>query len=111
MDREYQKENWFLPKNDFSLWKNLDPIINFFLDEIYWEQFIDRQIGYTFYDKEEAQSVLQIVRCLQNIIQVIGKEKPNSNYVNSPYWAKLIKTSHDAYHVLTYNESLDSSKD
>jgi len=58
------------------------------------------QIGYTIRTEEELALILDVMNKLWKVMDAIGTEKPDADYLNSPLWHDVVTASAKAYNYI-----------
>lgn len=68
-------------------------------------------IGDTFYDEHEAKEIYKFCKWVHDLIDEIGREQPDSAYLNHPEWPNVIKGAKEVYDLMQQNnEKYDYGK-
>ncbi|MFI0262550.1 hypothetical protein ACH4OW_26325 [Streptomyces sp. NPDC017056] len=100
-DREYQQRVWvgrIYPHpgffDDFTL------NVNILGDAGVWDSPRDA-IGYTLASETEAAAMGSLVAHLEKVIEDVGSESPDSDFLASPLWQEVVEAARNALELLT----------
>jgi hypothetical protein len=94
-----QKNEWCSKTASHRFWDTMRFAIEGF-ESIPLESYPKEQIGHTIRTEEELTLVLDVMNKLWKVIDIIGTEKPDSNYLNSPLWQDVVVAATKAYNYI-----------
>lgn len=100
-DPEYQQRVWIdriYPHPDF--FDDFTLNINILGDAGVWDAPRDA-VGYTLASDAEATSMASLVARLDEIIEAVGSESPDSDFLASPLWQGIVEAARNALESLT----------
>ena len=101
-----QKKDWIIQDYPNGFWWGMrEAIVTF--EGIPLESAPLDQIGYTIRTEEELALILDVMNKLWKVMDVIGTEKPDADYLNSPLWHDVVIASAKAYNYIK-EKGLDS---
>jgi hypothetical protein len=109
-DKEMQRNKWADHRFPHPFWNNLSYSVHALFDDAdYRKDDPDPiMIDVTLRDKAEVKVVRNLISVLDNALNKIGIEQPDSAYLNSPLWDDVVEAAKHAYEVLMKDEDLDA---
>lgn len=101
---EYQKKTWVLENNKMFFWDNFELILEFLYDDLVIYDRPEDGIGYVVVNEQENTILRPLYKALDAVCEEIGENKPDSFYINSPLWHKVIESAQQALEVFMANE-------
>lgn len=106
-DKEKQKE-WIKSTSGSThpYWNNL---LYYALDNVYNDfdlhLYKESNIGELFYNEEEASKIYKFYSWLHDdLIEMIGEDRPNEAYLNHPEWHKVYSRAKEVYGLMDAND-------
>jgi hypothetical protein len=103
-DKKMQLEKWINPSKSCFFWSTLLFDLEFLYDDIVLYEHPEDAIGYVTLNEEENAIMLPLYKALDDICEQIGEKQPDSAYINSPLWDKVIESAQAALEVFLKNE-------
>ncbi|MBN9344348.1 MAG: hypothetical protein J0H87_08310 [Holosporales bacterium] len=103
-DKEYQSENWVDPNYLHSFWDTFLFDLEFLYDDLVIYEHPEDGIGYVLLNQEEADILRPLYNALDDVCEKIGEKQPDSSYINSPLWDKVIRAAEGAFKIFIKNE-------
>lgn len=103
-DKEYQLVEWVSPKAHYRFYSSLKFILEFLYDDLVIYEHPEDGIGYVLLNQEEADILRPLYNALDDVCEKIGEKQPDSSYINSPLWDKVIETAKTAFEEFMKHE-------
>lgn len=101
-DGDYQRRVWIngdMPKENYE--DCFDFAINCLFDDLALNTDGEKAIGAILKDEVELTAVQNLVRILDSLIDKVGKDKPDTDFVNAQEWPAVLRLAKNAYKLLT----------
>lgn len=103
-DEECRKKSWVYNGNP-DFYYCLKHSFDFLEDRTYYDYPTTNQIGYSLYNKKEAQLIDSVAQNFLALFEQLGWDRqPEEKYLNSPYWSRLINSAKKAYPIFQKND-------
>lgn len=102
-DKKFQIKNWKCKNSNYGFWSELIEILHFFFDDIPFIDYPQEQIGSILINKKELEAVLILIKKLNDLIEKIGSEKEDDEYINSLLWDKVVEAAGVVYEEIMKN--------
>ncbi len=101
-DFSYQQKVWRqlerpTPKYEDSFGE----VIHFIFDDMALDTHLNQAIGSLLYNEVEAEVVGRLVKKLEILLDKMGTDATDTEYINSSYWPDILETANEAYELLT----------
>ncbi len=100
----YQKEKWISKKYHHGFWNNLELNLEFLYDDIVVYERPEDAIGYVLVNWEENEILRPLYKALDDVCEKIGENQPDSSYMDSPLWDRVVEAAAAALKVFLKNE-------
>jgi hypothetical protein len=97
-----QRDKWILgkPKPSDREMYGLSFVIHFFFDDTELGTHPEKTLGYILLDDLEVSAIRRVVTAFDRVSKEMGDGKPDSEYLASPRWPKVIEAARSAYRLL-----------
>jgi len=99
-DKNYQYNEWVLHKGESCEYDDFDITVHFLYDDTDVAENADEYIGLIFINKEEADSVKNVVDKIDIIFDKYGLELSDKEYIEKPEWNDVIEAAKKARSIL-----------
>ncbi|KIE04383.1 hypothetical protein NF27_IC00010 [Candidatus Jidaibacter acanthamoeba] len=97
-DKDYQNKIWADPNYAHAFWDSIRFPEGTLIEEMCLDEYPAKNlIGYSLLNEKEAELVEKAARTLDKALDEIGIQQPDSAYINSPLWEKVIRAAKEAY--------------
>jgi hypothetical protein len=97
-DRNYQRTVWIEKKYPKGVVDdNFDYAVHFLFDDTCLAEDPKKLIGYALKNEKECDLVTDVIDALNILFEKLGTNLSDEQYINSPFWEKVIETSKKAY--------------
>lgn len=108
-DKSYQLSDWFKYESMESLdikspLTGIYPIIHFLFDDWGFDHQMNFHIGYTLYNQDEADAVMDVLASLEAVMDECEPGGTDRKYVESINWDRVILSAKRAMFVLLNNQ-------
>jgi len=108
-NKERQLREWPNSNYPHAFWDSIRMATEVILYDVFLgEVQPEKQIGAKLYNEEEAKAIIPVIKLINRVYNEVGEEQPDSVYINSPLWEKVIRAAQNAYDVMISNEPLNS---
>jgi hypothetical protein len=100
-DPVYQHRVWL--KHEFPpgiVYDCFDYAVNFFFDDTALADAPQETIGWILENEEEMQAVSKVINAVDEVLNKLGTELTDEQYINSPEWQSVIESAKAALLVL-----------
>lgn len=105
-NKEIHLNKWANKKFKHALWDEFC-LSSEILENIPFEHYPpEEQIGYSIYNIKEITPILYLINKINLIVNEIGWDKKDEDYLNSPLWAEMVDAADIAYQELMKNENI-----
>jgi hypothetical protein len=101
-DEDYQRRVWIngdMPNHNYE--DCFDFAINCLFDDLALNTDGAKAIGAILKDEVELTAVQNLVKVLDELIDRVGQDKPDTDFVNSQEWPMILRAAKNAYKLLT----------
>ena len=101
VDRSHQERHWVAgeaPKGGAI--ECFDSVIHFLFDDLNLENRPKSAIGSLLYDEEELAAVSQVITAINAVLDDIGLEGRDEEYVRSRHWPRVVSRAAAALSIL-----------
>lgn len=101
-DEDYQQRVWINGEMPTDKYEDcFDFAINCLFDDLSLDTDWEKAIGAVLEDETELTAVQNLVRILDELIDKIGKDKPDIDFINAQEWPTVLHTAKNVYKLLT----------
>jgi len=99
-DKNYQYNEWVLHKGESCAYDEFNYAVHFFYDDTNISENSDEYIGLIFINKEEADSIRNIVKKINIVFDKYGLFLNDKEYIKKPEWDNVISAAQKARKIL-----------
>ncbi len=100
-DADYQKRAWV--DHDFpegTVYDCFDYAVNVLFDDTSLADDPDSAVGVALISDEEVKAISAVVQAVDNILNELGTELSDEEYINHPSWKKVVEKATIAMRVI-----------
>lgn len=102
-DSTYQRKVWThleLPTANYE--DSFGEVIHFIFDDMNLNTYdVNKAIDNLLYNDTEAKTVENVIEKLDSLLEKMGTNATDQEYINSPYWPDILEAANKAYELLT----------
>lgn len=99
-DEDYHEQAWINGIYQEDRWMTFTDVINWLGDAgfIYLEQEVP--VGYALRNKAETASIFELTKSLDDMLNRLGNQTPDIEYVKDPDWKQIVQLSKEALEIM-----------
>jgi hypothetical protein len=107
-DPVYQRMVWVgLERPRVPYYDSFSEAIHFVFDDMSLDSHLDQAIGRILSDSSEAEAIQKLVGALNTVLDGVGLDATDEEYINSPHWDDVLQTARKAYALVTGGQSAE----
>ena len=104
-DKKYQQLAWVEKKFPQGIeFDEFDCAVHFLFDDTCLAEDPEGLIGYCLLNQKEATWVRYVTDSIDKLLSELGNELTDLEYISSPQWERVLKTSAEAYKFFKLNQ-------
>jgi hypothetical protein len=100
-DPVYQRQAWV--NHEFPtgvVYDCFDYAVHFLFDDTALADAPEKTIGWILEDEQEMQAVSKVIHAIDEVLNKLGTELTDEQYINSPEWQQVIEAAKSALPIL-----------
>jgi len=111
-DRDFQRRIWIEHKYPHeNYYADFDMVIHYLYDDTQVATDPYDWIGAVLRDEREAEAMVPVGRAIDRLLDELGKDKTDKEYIESPLWDDVVRAARAAFAIIDRPEDRHESSD